>query len=356
MQLKALGFGEWFQRQANALDMNGMQLARVIAVDREQYLVQHEGGVVPAEITGKLMFGASSPLDFPAAGDWVQAQVVDEGAFAVIHAILPRKSLLKRKTPGKRVAFQLIAANIDTALIMQSLDSDFSLNRLERYLVMVRQDNIHPLLLLSKRDLVSQERADDTTARVRSRFPNLTTLQVSCHDSAGLENLKALLEPGRTYCLLGSSGVGKTTLVNCLLEKERFVTRQVRAKDGKGRHTTTRRHLIELPGNGMLVDTPGMRELGSIDVEKGITATFEDIEQLADECQYGNCTHTHERGCAVRRALNHGSISEGHFQNYMKLQKESEHNRMSQLEKRQRDKRFGKMVKSVIKHKKQKYY
>ena len=314
-------------------------------------MVQHEGGVIPAEITGKLMFGAASPLDYPTVGDWVQAQFLDDDAFAVIHAILPRRSLLKRKTPGKKVEFQLIGANIDTALIMQSLDGNYSLRRLERYLVMARQDNIHPVFLISKSDLIPRDQADEMVGDIQSRFDNLQVMHLSSHDSSGLEKIRALLEPARTYCLLGSSGVGKTTLINRLLEKEQFATQHVRKKDGKGRHTTTRRQLIMLPGGAMLVDTPGMRELGNIDVEKGIAGTFDNIVQLADECQYGNCTHTHEKGCAVLMALGNGSITEGHYQNYMKLRKESEFHRMSYLEKKQRDKQFGKMVKSVLKTK-----
>ena len=352
MKLQAFGFDEWFQGQADALSMNGMQLARVVAVDREQYLVQHEDGMIPAEVTGKLMFGAASPLDYPTVGDWVQAQFVDDGAFAVIHAILPRKSLLKRKTPGKKVEYQLIGANIDTALIVQSLDDNYSLRRLERYLVMARQETIQPVFLLSKSDLIPLDQADEIVASVQSRFKDLPVLHLSSHNISSLERVKTLLEPARTYCLLGSSGVGKTTLINSLLEKEQFATRQVRNKDSKGRHTTTRRQLIMLAGGAMLVDTPGMREIGNIDVEKGIANAFDDIVQLAEGCRYANCTHTGEKGCAVLEALANGSVTEGHFQNYMKLQKESEYNRMSYLEKKQKDKQFGKMVKSVMKNKK----
>jgi ribosome biogenesis GTPase len=350
MNLQTLGFDAWFQRQADALDMNGLRLARVVAVDREHYLVQHESGVIPAEITGRMMFSAASPLDYPTVGDWVKTQLVDDDAFAVIHAILPRKSLLKRKTAGKKVDFQLIGANIDTALVMQSLDGNFSLRRLERYLVMVRQENIRPVFLLSKSDLVPREQVDEITAGVQLKFEGLEVMHLSCHDDRGLQKIKTLLEPARTYCLLGSSGVGKTTLLNRLLEKEQFATRHVREKDGRGRHTTTRRQLIRLPGGAMLVDTPGMRELGNIDVERGIADTFDDIVRVADGCRYGDCTHTHEKGCAVLEALGNDTISAGHYQNYMKLQKESEFNQMSYLEKKRRDKRFGKMVKSILKN------
>ena len=350
--IEALGFDEWFQREADAAGMNGLQVARVVAVDREHYQVQHAGGMLMAEITGKMMFGAASPLDYPTVGDWVMVQIVDDDAFAVIHAILARKSLLKRKTPGKRVEFQLIGANIDTALIMQSLDGNYSLRRLERYLVMVRQDNIRPVLLLSKSDLIHRNQADEMVADVQSRFENLQVMHLSSHDHSRLADLNALLEPARTYCLLGSSGVGKTTLINRLLEKDQFATQHVREKDGKGRHTTTRRQLIMLPGNALLVDTPGMRELGNIDVEKGIADAFENIIQLAAGCQYGNCTHTHEKGCAVLDALENKMISQGHYQNYLKLQKESEFHRLSYLEKKRKDKQFGKMIKSVLKNKK----
>lgn len=352
MEIEKLGFDEWFQHEADAAGMNGFQVARVVAVDREHYQVQHSGGMITAEITGKMMFGAASPLDYPTVGDWVMVQIVDDDAFAVIHTILPRKSLLKRKTPGKRVEFQLIGANIDTALIMQSLDGNYSLRRLERYLVMVRQDNIHPVLLLSKSDLIPRNQADEMVADVQSRFENLQVMHLSSHDHSRLADLNALLEPARTYCLLGSSGVGKTTLINRLLEKDQFATQHVREKDGKGRHTTTRRQLIMLPGNALLVDTPGMRELGNIDVEKGIADAFNDITQLADGCQYGDCTHTHEKGCAILEALENKMISQGHYQNYLKLQKESEFHRLSYLEKKRKDKQFGKMVKSVMKNKK----
>jgi ribosome biogenesis GTPase len=237
---------------------------------------------------------------------------------------------------------------------MQSLDSNVSLNRLERYLVMIQQDNIQPVFLLSKNDVVPQGQADEISARVRSRFEDLTVMSLSSHDASGLEETKSLLEPAKTYCLLGSSGVGKTTFINCLLKKEQYTTRQVRQKDGKGRHTTTRRQLVILPGGALLVDTPGMRELGNIDVENGIADVFDDIVRLADGCRYGNCVHTHEKGCAVLEALASGSLAPGHYQNYLKLRKESEFNRMSYHEKKQRDKQFGKMVKSVMKNKKQK--
>ncbi|MBW2611263.1 MAG: ribosome small subunit-dependent GTPase A [Deltaproteobacteria bacterium] len=351
MELKALGFDDGFYPQPDASNRNGLRIARVVAVDREKYVVWHETGEASAEITGKLMFGAVSPLDYPTVGDWVQAQFVDDDSFAIIHGILPRKSLLKRKTSGKKVEFQLIGANIDAALILQSLDANYNLKRLERYLVMTHQAGIHPLCLLSKSDLLLPNEVNEKVAEIQSTLRHLGIIHLSSLDGSGLTDVKKKLEPKKTYCLLGSSGVGKSTLINRLMSKEQLATRGVREKDGKGRHTTTRRQLIMLPGGAMLIDTPGMRELGNIDVEEGIADTFDDITGLAGSCRYSDCTHTHEEGCAVLEALEEGTISQGYYQNYLKLQKESEFHRLSYLEKKRKDKQFGKMVKSAIKTK-----
>ena len=354
MDLEKIGFSSWFLSKVDSAQLENLEIARVISVNKSNYTINNGRDEVFAEVTGKLMFGADSPLDYPAVGDWVYAQYFDEDSFAVIHQIFPRKSVLKRKTPGKKIEYQLIAANIDTAFIMQSLDYNYNLRRLERYLVMINESKIRPVVLLSKSDLLSPDERDAKIAEINSLFPDIKTSAFSNVDNSGLEQVKQLLIPGETYCLLGSSGVGKTTLLNNLLDKALFETQEVREKDGKGRHVTARRQLICLESGAMIVDTPGMRELGNISVESGISETFDEIETLSAQCRYNDCSHTQENGCAVLAALEDETISQGRYNNYIKLMKESSYNERSYLEKRRKDKKFGRFVKSVMKYHKKK--
>jgi ribosome biogenesis GTPase len=324
--------------------------ARVLTRGRDSYLIHDGHRAIPAELAGRLAYGANSALDLPAVGDWVQVQVAGP-SLAIIHQCLPRRSLLQRKTPGKKVGRQLIAANIDTALIVQSLDRDFNLRRLERYLVMVHQGKIQPLVLFSKRDLLTPGELEARLSAVRTALPKVTMDSFSNKTAEGVAHLGAYLEPAKTYCLLGSSGVGKTSLLNNLLGREARAVATVREKDSKGRHTTTARELIRLPGGALLIDTPGMRELGHIDVGEGIAAAFDEIDTLASGCRFGDCTHTVEEGCAVRAALTAGVIQPERYESFLKLRRETAHHEASYLEKRRRDKDFGKMVKAVMKHK-----
>ena len=347
-----LGFDKSCLEDVAPEHFKGFEMARVLAVHKDSYTISDGENEVLAELVGKIIFSAASPIDYPAVGDWVVVNFFDEKTLAIIHQVLPRKSLLKRKTPGKKIDFQLIAANIDVAFIVQSLDTDFNLNRLERYLVMVNESNIEPIVLLSKSDLLSAEEVASRIAEIQAVMPRLHVQPFSNKNESGLKNVKDLLNSGQTYCLLGSSGVGKTSLLNNLLGETVFETKTVRRKDSKGRHATTYRQLIMMDGGAMVVDTPGMRELGNFSVESGLDKTFAEIKALSAKCQFNDCTHVNEKGCAVLNALEDGQLSEQRYRNYLKMNKESVYQEMSYLEKRQKDRQFSKFIKTVMKHKK----
>ena len=295
------------------------------------------------------MFNSDSALDLPTVGDFVYAQLFDDDTLAIIQDILPRKSLLKRKAAGKKIDYQLIAANIDIAIIMQSLDSNFNLRRLERYLVMINENNITPIILLSKSDLISPEEVEEKKNQILEILPDIKISAFSNNSLNDIENIKSLFAPHKTYCLLGSSGVGKTTLLNNLIHKDLYKTQPIREKDDRGKHTTTKRELIVLENGAIIIDNPGMRELGIISNESGISSTFNEIDELSNQCRYKDCTHTVEAGCAILEALERGKISEERYENFLKLYKESKYNEMSYAEKRQKDKKWGKFFNSTMK-------
>ena len=347
--LKNVGFSEWFQERLDSSKLDDFQLARVTTVYGESYVVTDGEKDITAEITGKIMFSAESPLDYPTVGDWCYFQNLGENSLAIIHEVFERKSILKRKRKGKSVEFQSIAANIDYALIVQSLDADYNIRRFERYLVMAREGGIQPVLLLSKSDLLSDEEIDEKKAEILESNPDMQVIAFSNKDGTNLSEVENLLVSGKTFCLIGSSGVGKTSLLNKILGEDRFATREIKRKDSKGKHTTTNRQLLKLDNGALIIDTPGMRELGNIAVETAITETFDDITELETLCKFRNCSHTQEKGCAILEALEDKTISQERYQNYLKLLKESEHNEMSYLEKRKKFKAQGKLYKSIQK-------
>lgn len=352
MEISDLGFDTHFWEQSLDFDPDIFCLARVTAVNRNNFIVRNEKGEVEAELTGKLLFETDSTLEFPTVGDWVLTQYHNENTSAIIHSILPRKSILKRKESGKKIDYQLIAANIDTAFIMQGFDQNFNLSRLERYLVMVCESNIRPLILLSKSDLLTREELElriTESNRLKREYGLIIFSNKTGH---GLDEIRKKINEKNTYCLLGSSGVGKTTLLNNLIGKDQFTVNTVRDKDGRGRHTTSKRQLIKLEDGGLIIDTPGMRELGVFGVETGISETFDDIAELESQCRFSDCTHTHEIDCAVLKAVNDGIIDKNRFQNFLKIQKESDLYERSYVANRQRNKKFGKYYKQVIKDKK----
>lgn len=350
--LKDLGFDSWFEENSPTGLDEGEAYARVTAVHKDSFLINAGPADVPAEVTGRLAFGAESPLDFPTVGDWVRVRFFDEGALGIIDSVLPRKTLLKRKTSGKRTEHQLIAANVDTAFVVQGLDANFNLRRLERTLALIYDGGMGPAVLLSKSDLLEPDALEEHAHAAREAAPGLPVVCFSNENGQGLDEVKGLLLPQKTYCLIGSSGVGKTTLLNTLLGEEKFETRAVREWDSKGRHATTRRQLTVLANRAMIVDTPGMRELGNIGIEEGIGKAFARIEELAADCRFGDCSHTHEAGCAVLAAVEQGEVREETFRNYLKMRAETAYFESTYLEKRKKDKEFGKMVKTVMKHKK----
>lgn len=350
--LESIGFGKWFQDKIPHGVLEQFDIARVVAVHKDSYTISNGEVDVLAELIGKLIFSASSPVDYPAVGDWVLANFYDENTFAIIHQILPRKSLLKRKNPGKKVDFQLIAANIDFAFIVQSLNGNFNLRRLERYLVMVNDGKIQPIVLLSKSDLLDHEAITGITEEIHKIMPHLQVIPFSNENESYLNNVKGIMQAGLTYCLLGSSGVGKTTLINNLIGESKYITRTVSKKESKGRHATTHRQMIKLDFGALVVDTPGMRELGNFSVATGLGETFSEISEFSEKCQFNDCTHVNEKGCAVLNAVEDGQLSAERYQNYIKMNKESTFNEMSYLEKRKKDKQFGKFIKTVMKHKK----
>ena len=352
MKLSDLGFDHWFEAHVGDSRQGDQGVARVTAVDRGAYLVRNEFKEIPAELAGKFRFRVESSVDLPCVGDWVTVQYHNSDTSAIIHGVLPRRTFLRRKCAGENVDFQMIAANIDIAFVVQSCHYDFNLRRLDRYLVMAADGRVEPMVLLTKTDLISHDELERTLAAIKRSGVTARILALSSVTGAGFDEFRRVLVSGRTCCLLGSSGVGKTTLINRLIGHNTFDTKAV-SGTGEGTHATARRQLIVLEQGAMLIDTPGMRELGLLDAADGVDQNFEDIRDLSPNCRYANCSHTQEPGCAVLTAIAKGDLSEERYHSYVKLKKESEYHAMSYVDKRKKDRAFGRFVKSAMKHMKE---
>jgi len=342
MTLKNFGFSPWFQEQAEAF-VSGWTRAqrerppecaaatagsvnpyRVTAVHKGWCDISDGEETRPAKTTGKLRRIARETKDYLTVGDWVMATRFDEGDFAMIQNVLNRRNTLKRKTAGKEVSHQLIAANIDTAFVVHTLDKGYNLPKLERYLSIVNESGITPVVLLTKKDLLSAKELKERLAEVTVRLPNVPAYAFSNLSGSGLKTVQKLFKKGKTYCLLGPSGVGKTSLINSLFGKEDlYFTLPVRESDGKGIHTTTWRELIELKNGALVIDTPGMRELGHLESATGINDTFEDILALEGGCQFRDCAHTKTKGCAIEAAVEAGTIDKARYENFIRMRKEA---------------------------------
>lgn len=317
--------------------------ARVIVVDRDRYVVRGEQGEYSAKLSGNFRFSSGFETDYPCVGDWVCLKCNDSEGTATIYKVFSRRSFLRRKSAGRNIEYQMIGANIDVALIVQSCHFDFNVRRLERYLVMVNEGNIEPVIILTKVDLISQDELDNLITRIRSMGVDAKIIALSNVTGVGVDKVRDSMIPGKTYCLVGSSGVGKTTLLNQLTGSSILETKSV-SGTGEGRHTTVRRQLIVLDNGAMLIDTPGMRELGILGASSGIEDSYKDIRELSTACRFSNCTHTNEPGCAVLKALEDKTLDIEHFRNYLKIKKESDFYEMSYSQKRKKDKDFGKMI------------
>jgi ribosome biogenesis GTPase len=349
MDLTALGYDQWVEEHIGDLLQTEQSLARVTTVDRGAFLVRNEQDEISAELPGKFRFAVQSAIDLPCVGDWVCIQNPTTSGPALIQAVLPRRTFLRRKCAGKTMDYQMIATNLDVAFIVQSCQHDFNLRRLDRYLVMAREGHIQPWIVLSKSDLIAPEDLQQRIDEIKNSGIASEVLALSNATGDGIEEFRQILLPGKTYCLLGSSGVGKTTLINRLIGREAFETKAV-SSTGEGVHTTSRRHLLVLDQGALLIDTPGMRELGLLGSGDGMDETFSEIQALAQDCRYSDCTHTVEPGCAVRSSLEDGELSEDRYQSYLKLKRECEFHDLTYVEKRRRDKDFGRLVKTTLKH------
>jgi ribosome biogenesis GTPase len=320
--LEELGCTPEILQQAEKHMSEGFSLARVIEEHRQSYAIRNEQLEMTARIAGRIMYRAHSRNDYPAVGDWVLASVHDTEKQAVIHEILPRTTLLERKAPGKRTENQIIAANIDYVFIVFPLDRTFTPGKLERALVLVRESGAQAVAALSKRDLCSPEALPDILKESQAICGQVPLIAYSILDAESLRTMAALIRPQKTYCLIGPSGSGKSTLINILVGSEILPTGDVRAFDAKGRHTTSMRQLLVRKGGGIFIDTPGIREIGLWQTDSGLQETFDDIEALAQNCRFRDCTHTHEPQCAVRRAVEEGSLPTDRHERYIEFRKE----------------------------------
>jgi ribosome biogenesis GTPase len=319
-------------------------VGRVVSEHKERYGVKTIDKEYDTEVIGNLRFSAHTRSDFPAVGDWVAISVYDKTK-ALIYSVFPRKTIIERQAVGKQGEKQIIATNIDFAFIVQAVDRDFNINRIERYLTICNTSHVKPIIILSKIDLINDLKLKELIGKVEERVKHVPVVTISNENQKGFDLINKLILKGKTYCLLGSSGVGKSTLLNNLSGKQVMKTNTISASTSKGRHITSHRELLVLENGGILIDNPGMREVGIADSSGGLELTFETIFRFSEDCKFKDCTHTTEIDCAVLDAVNRGEIDEDSYENYVKMEREKQHFESTITERRKKDKDFGKMIK-----------
>lgn len=348
MKLEDLGYNDRIKKLRTENNLNDFEIGRVTSEHRERYIVKTEEGEFEAEITGNMRFSASSREGFPAVGDWV-ALTTYSSDFAVIHKIIPRLSTISRQAVGQFGEIQIIAANIDFALIVQAVDRDFSINRIERYLTICNSSKVTPVIILTKTDLINEQSKAEIIESIHKRLNDVEVFAISNETQDGYDALIRIIEKGKTFCMLGSSGVGKSTLLNNLSGRSIMKTGTISESTSKGRHVTSHRELIVLENGGILIDNPGMREVGIVDTADGLETTFDVVFSLAQSCKFKDCTHTNETGCSVIEAVEKGRLDKSLFENYQKMQRERLFFETSVAEKKKKDKIFGKILKDYKK-------
>jgi len=350
MNLVKLGYKKYFDSYLSEHGLSKSDIGRISAVHRNRYIILTESAELTANLTGNIQFSVNNHSELPAVGDWIVLQKYDD-SMVLITDVLPRYSQLERKTVGKVYDKQIIAANIDYGLIVDAVGENFNINRIERYIAICNASNIKPIIIITKIDLIDDNQVKIIIDDIKSRIAEVDLFPISNINGLGVDEFKSILQSGETYCLLGLSGVGKSTLINNIIGKDLLKTSEISISTQKGVHTTTHREMFILDNESIIIDNPGMREVGLTDSSDNLDITFEKISEIGQGCRFSDCTHIHEKDCAVLLAVENGELDKLQYDNYIKMRREQSHFQSSAIERKRKDKSFGKMVKNFKKEK-----
>ncbi len=343
MELSDIGWNKSIQNNYQKLVIDNVILGRVIFHSGKKYKIITTKGEIIANLSGSIIKSIKNKSELPTVGDWVCLQKIDEFRPYNIVKIIPRINKLSRKVSGEKSEEQIIASNIDIVFIVTSADQDFNIRRLERYLTIINEIGAQPIIILNKIDIA--DNVKKYISKIKNNLPNVIYILISAKTSENIDEIMQYIKPGKTIVLVGSSGVGKSTIINNLLGYKRQTVGEIREKDSKGRHITTSRELIILPNGGLIIDNPGIRELQLWSSDIGISKTFDDIEKLSFQCRFSDCNHDSEPGCAIKNAIEKGELSQERVDSYKKLLSEQDYlnNRRNTYERRKKDRKLGKI-------------